>query len=100
VTDRLLTAREVAEFLAVPESWVREHTRSGSIPHFELGRYRRYRLDDVLTWLGDVADGQGPRFRRYHPNSVMAPARLTPPEARHRRSELRCGNTLTAVTPP
>jgi hypothetical protein len=27
----------------------------------------------VLTWLGDVADGQGPRFRRYHPNLSNGP---------------------------
>jgi excisionase family DNA binding protein len=73
LSERLLTAREVAEFLAVPESWVREHTRSRSIPHLELGRYRRYRLDDVLAWLDDVAGGQGPRFRRYHPNLTNGP---------------------------
>jgi excisionase family DNA binding protein len=73
LSERLLTAREVAEFLAVPESWVREHTRSGSIPYLELGRYRRYRLDDVLAWLDDVAGGHGPRFRRYHPTFTNGP---------------------------
>jgi excisionase family DNA binding protein len=51
VSDRLLTADEVAELLAVPVSWVRESTRSGAIPHVELGRYRRYRLADVEAWL-------------------------------------------------
>jgi excisionase family DNA binding protein len=51
VTDRLLTAGEVAEMLAVPVSWVRESTRSGAIPVVELGRYRRYREEDVLAWL-------------------------------------------------
>jgi excisionase family DNA binding protein len=51
VSDRLLTAAEVAELLAVPVSWVRESTRSGAIPHIELGRYRRYRLADVEAWL-------------------------------------------------
>ena len=42
MNDRLLTAKEVAELLAVPESWVREATREGRIPHLKLGRYRRY----------------------------------------------------------
>jgi excisionase family DNA binding protein len=67
LTDRLLTADEVAELLAVPVSWVREHTRSGAIPHLELGRYKRYRGEDVLAWLDELAAGGGPRFRRYHP---------------------------------
>ena len=45
VSDRLLTAAEVADLLAVKESWVREATRDGRLPHLRLGRYRRYRLD-------------------------------------------------------
>ena len=55
VTDRLLTAAEVAELLAVPMSWVRESTRSGTMPHVELGRYRRYRRDDVERWLDECS---------------------------------------------
>jgi excisionase family DNA binding protein len=51
VTGRLLTAAEVADRLNVPESWVRDSTRSGAIPHVQLGRYRRYREADVMAWL-------------------------------------------------
>jgi excisionase family DNA binding protein len=50
-TDRLLTAGEIAQLLAVPESWVREHTRHGSLPRIQLGRYVRYRRDAVLAWI-------------------------------------------------
>jgi excisionase family DNA binding protein len=67
VSDRLLTAKEIAEVLGVPESWVREHTRSNAIPHVRLGRYVRYDLDDVLAWVESVKAGGGPRFRRHHP---------------------------------
>jgi excisionase family DNA binding protein len=55
VSDRLLTAHEVAELLAVPVSWVRESTRSGAMPHVELGRYRRYRREDVERWLEECS---------------------------------------------
>jgi excisionase family DNA binding protein len=51
VSDRLLTADEVAEFLSVPVSWVRESTRSGAMPAIPLGRYWRYDRTDVLAWL-------------------------------------------------
>jgi excisionase family DNA binding protein len=51
VSERLLDAREVAEWLGVPVSWVRESTRSGAMPCVELGRYRRYARDDVEAWL-------------------------------------------------
>ena len=51
VTDRLLDAKEIAERLGVPESWVRESARSGAIPHLLLGRYVRFDLADVERWL-------------------------------------------------
>src|SRR5207249_3441189 len=52
MSERLLNAAEVAELLAVPESWVREHTRNGSLPRVQLGRYIRYRREAILVWLG------------------------------------------------
>jgi excisionase family DNA binding protein len=51
VTERLLTADDVAKLLNVPVSWVRESTRSGAMPCVELGRYRRYVRADVEVWL-------------------------------------------------
>jgi excisionase family DNA binding protein len=51
VTERLLDAKEVAEMLNVPVSWVRESTRSGALPSIALGRYRRYEREAVLEWL-------------------------------------------------
>jgi hypothetical protein len=34
---------------------VRESTRSGAMPHVELGRYRRYRREDVERWLEECS---------------------------------------------
>jgi excisionase family DNA binding protein len=68
--DRLLEAREVAELLGVPVRWVREHTRSGAIPHVPLGRYVRYDRGDVLAWVESLKAGGGPTFRRHRPTGV------------------------------
>ena len=60
MSDRLLTAKEVAQLLAVPESWVREATREGRIPHLRLGRYRRYQPAAIEAWLTENrAEAQG-----------------------------------------
>ena len=67
MNERLLTAVEVAEFLSVPESWVREQTRAGNLPHLELGRYRRYRREELLVWLEACSHGGGPTFRKHRP---------------------------------
>ena len=65
MSERLLNAAEVAELLAVPESWVREHTRNGSLPHLQLGRYIRYRSQAVLKWI-ESHENTG---RRSHPSA-------------------------------
>jgi excisionase family DNA binding protein len=65
VTDRLLNASEVAERLNVPESWVREQTRAGQLPHVELGRYRRYSWPAVADWLEGQRAGQ---WRKHRPS--------------------------------
>jgi excisionase family DNA binding protein len=48
---RLLTAAQVAEMLAVTESWVWAHARSGDVPSVRLGRYVRFRRSSVLAWI-------------------------------------------------
>jgi excisionase family DNA binding protein len=69
LTDRLLDAKEVAALLGVPTSWIREHTRSGAIPHVPLGRYVRYDRGDVVEWVASLKTG-GPSFRGHRPTGV------------------------------
>jgi excisionase family DNA binding protein len=64
MSERLLTAEQVAERLLVPESWVRRETRAGRMPCLELGRYRRYEWEAVVDWLVGQRAGQ---WRRYTP---------------------------------
>jgi excisionase family DNA binding protein len=63
-----MTAGEIAELLSVPVSWVREHTRSGTIPHVPLGRYIRYDRAEVVAWVESVKSGGAPRFRKHAPS--------------------------------
>jgi excisionase family DNA binding protein len=63
-SDHLLNAADVAELLSVPVSWVREHTRSGRIPHVQLGRYVRYRYETIVSWVAEQEEGA---FRRHRP---------------------------------
>ena len=57
MSERLLTAAEVAELLAVPVSWVREATRAERIPYLALGRYRRYSRPAIEAWLHEQESG-------------------------------------------
>lgn len=57
MNEPLLTAPQVAELLNLPESWVREATRDGRLPHLKLGRYRRYQASTITAWLHDQQAG-------------------------------------------
>ena len=50
----LLTVHEVADLLQVPVSWVYGRTRKRSlerIPSYRLGKYWRFRQEEVLAWV-------------------------------------------------
>lgn len=54
MTGSLLSVEEVAELLQVPRSWVYERTRNrgnNRIPGFRLGKYWRFRAEDIFAWL-------------------------------------------------
>lgn len=51
---QLLTVQEVAELLRVPVSWVYGRTRKRSserLPGYRLGKYWRFREDEILAWV-------------------------------------------------
>lgn len=85
MTGRLVDARAIAGLLDVPVSWVRDHTRSGEIPHVPLGRYVRYREADVLAWVGTLAKPGKPGGRGYaasqkSPRAALTAEGVTPPK--------------------
>lgn len=44
----LLTAEELAGRTRIPPQWYLEAARQGRIPHHRIGRYRRFKLSEVL----------------------------------------------------
>jgi excisionase family DNA binding protein len=58
VTNRLMTAEEVAAMLGVPKSWVYSASRRGELPTVTLGRYRRYRAEAVEKWIEEQESGR------------------------------------------
>jgi excisionase family DNA binding protein len=47
----LLDADAAAELLNVPASWVLAEARANRIPTVRLGRYVRFRRDDLQAWI-------------------------------------------------
>jgi excisionase family DNA binding protein len=49
----LLTAGEIAARLGVKPGWIYRQSRAGRIPTVKLGRYYRYQLEAIETWLAE-----------------------------------------------
>jgi excisionase family DNA binding protein len=50
--QRLLTVRELADFLRIPVNTVYKwSTEGGGPPAYKVGKYLRFRVEDVLAWL-------------------------------------------------
>lgn len=47
----LLTLAEAAAFLMVPQSWLYERTRAGTIPVRKLGRHLRFTARALAEWV-------------------------------------------------
>jgi excisionase family DNA binding protein len=59
-SDRLMTVQETAALLKVPVSWVYGHLRrrcTDRLPAYRLGKYWRFRAEEVLAWVKRHASG-------------------------------------------
>lgn len=56
-TGTLLTAEEAASQLRVPESWLYGAARKGTFPSVRIGRYVRFRQEDVTEWIRTGGSG-------------------------------------------
>lgn len=50
-SSRLLSAREVAAILGVPERTVRERWREWNLPAYRIGKHLRWREREVHAWI-------------------------------------------------
>jgi excisionase family DNA binding protein len=61
MSERLLTARELGEFLGLSPSTVLDWHEAGRIPSFKLGgRAVRFRESEILAWLEESRRGPAP----------------------------------------
>jgi excisionase family DNA binding protein len=55
---KLLTVREVSEWLSISEAWVRQHAtgrRKPALPSIRLGKSLRFDEASVAQWLKEMA---------------------------------------------
>jgi excisionase family DNA binding protein len=50
-SNRLLSAREVAAILGVPERTIRERWREWMLPAYRIGKHLRWREREVQAWI-------------------------------------------------
>jgi excisionase family DNA binding protein len=56
----LLDAKEAAELLHVPATWILAEARHERIPHVRLGRYVRFDTAELIAWKDGRSVGPRP----------------------------------------
>jgi excisionase family DNA binding protein len=80
VSERLLTARELADYLGLAPGTVLDKWERGELPGFKFGRAVRFDLDEVLAaGRRPGGGGEAPATRRDRPaNGVVSLTPATP----------------------
>ena len=47
----LIGISEMASKLDVPVSWLYSRTRTNEIPHYKIGKYVRFDVEQVMEWI-------------------------------------------------
>lgn len=58
--EEFLTVSELADELKVKRSWIYRYSRQSgpeSIPKIKVGKYLRFKIDDVMAWIKGRQDG-------------------------------------------
>jgi excisionase family DNA binding protein len=87
--SRLLTVHELAGLLQVPPKTIYTWRYKGvGPPAVPIGRYLRFRAEDVATWLDNRAEGSGPGAIgvRRRPRLRVGQPRLARPEQANGRN--------------
>ena len=51
MNHNLIGINEMAKRLDIPVSWLYSRTRTNEIPHFKIGKYVKFDLDQVMEWI-------------------------------------------------
>ena len=63
MSDQLLTARELADYLGFSASTILDMWERGDLPGFKIGRAVRFRPTEVEAWLEGCRRGPTPSQR-------------------------------------
>lgn len=55
----LVGIKELARRLDVPVSWLYHRTRKNKVPYYRLGKYLKFREDEVMEWVRSQQESGG-----------------------------------------
>jgi excisionase family DNA binding protein len=79
MTERLMTAREVADWLNLSTSSILDWFEAGQLPGFKVGRAVRFKESELVAWLETGC--RGPRPANVLNGKVLVDAERPPVDA-------------------
>lgn len=57
--EPMVDVKKLEEIYGNPRTWWYQAAESGRVPSYRIGKYRKFRLSEIETWM--EAQRQGPR---------------------------------------
>lgn len=67
--DALLDVAQLADYLNVSPSWIYDRIRDNEIPHAKLGKYLRFRRQEIDKWVETRSFKHFPALKIVKPNN-------------------------------
>lgn len=59
--EEFVDVNSLAKKFGPPASWWYQKAESGEVPSYKLGKYRRFRMAEIESWLQSRRSGSEPR---------------------------------------
>jgi hypothetical protein len=91
--EKLVTVIDLERAFGLPRSWWYNQAEAGLMPSFRLGKYRKFRLSEVVTWLEQHRSGPAQVASNGTPLPDPAPTAPAAPRPVPRKKERRARST-------
>ena len=89
--SKMLTTKEVSDYLRIPVSSLCRLTKMGKIRGFKVGKHWRYRAEDILSFFEGTKEACNPSERRQHSRLNSEIAATLQSEINTKASRLQSG---------
>ena len=75
MVEEMVDVKRLEELPRVPRSWWYSHAERGNVPHYRIGKYLRFRPQEIEAWLQSEREQREREARERRERESQGPSR-------------------------